>query len=209
MPRLEGSLHGLEADPSARADNQDCRHGVILADPPGSPVMCDVGRRTASGRAARFRSSNQTNLSFSYPAACLSGTAPDQFEQAVAGADHRPSASRISGRVPPTPGVDNAEKDGALWKPFGIGGQQVGGRLRIADRRIGEQVDRGYAGRHLLQHRPHLTRIGAGNPKSVNSTIMFSACPSAPAPCTDFALPGIELWARLRVLRRKSGTTEG
>jgi hypothetical protein len=75
--------------------------------------MCDVGRRTASGRAARFRSSNQPNLSFSYPAACLSGTAPDQLEQAVAGADHRPSASRISGRVPPTPGVDNAEKDGA------------------------------------------------------------------------------------------------
>jgi hypothetical protein len=104
--------------------------------------MCDVGRRTASGRAAGFRSSNQPNLSFSFPAACLSGTAPDQLEQAVAGADHRPSASRISGRVPPTPGVDNAEKDGVLWKPFGIGGQQVGGRLRIADRRIGARVRR-------------------------------------------------------------------
>src|SRR5262245_20722605 len=84
MPRVEGSLHGLEADPSARADNQDYLHSVILADPPGSQVMCDVGRRTASGRAARFRSSNQPNLSFSYPAACLSGTAPDQLEQADA-----------------------------------------------------------------------------------------------------------------------------
>ena len=38
MPRLEGSLHGLKADPSARADDQDCRHDVILADPLGSPV---------------------------------------------------------------------------------------------------------------------------------------------------------------------------
>jgi hypothetical protein len=52
MPGLEGSLHGLKADPSTRADDQDCRHGVILADPPGSPVMCDAGSRTASGRAA-------------------------------------------------------------------------------------------------------------------------------------------------------------
>src|SRR6516165_1490205 len=32
MPRLEGDLHGLKADPSARADDQDCRHGM---DAPG------------------------------------------------------------------------------------------------------------------------------------------------------------------------------
>ncbi len=30
MPRLECGPHGLKADPSARADDQDCRHGVIL-----------------------------------------------------------------------------------------------------------------------------------------------------------------------------------
>src|SRR6516162_1203730 len=30
MPRLEGGLHGLKADSSARADDQDCRHGVML-----------------------------------------------------------------------------------------------------------------------------------------------------------------------------------
>ena len=47
MPRLEGSLHGLKADPSTRADDQDCRHGVILADLPGSPVMCDAGSHIA------------------------------------------------------------------------------------------------------------------------------------------------------------------
>src|SRR5262245_12870799 len=102
MPRLEGSLHGLKADPSARADNQDCRHGVILADPPGSPVMCDLGRRTASGRAARFRSSNQPNFELSFPAACLSGTAPDQLEQAVAGADKPPAVGlKNNGRARP------------------------------------------------------------------------------------------------------------
>src|SRR5437763_16028226 len=32
MSRLEGSLHGLKADPSACADDQDCRHGVTLAE---------------------------------------------------------------------------------------------------------------------------------------------------------------------------------
>jgi hypothetical protein len=48
MPRLEGCLHGLKADPSARADDQDYRHGVML--PLGSAwltVMCDLGNRTA------------------------------------------------------------------------------------------------------------------------------------------------------------------
>ena len=32
MSYLEGGLHGLKADSSARADDQDCRHG---ADTPG------------------------------------------------------------------------------------------------------------------------------------------------------------------------------
>src|SRR5215510_2876861 len=30
MPRLEGGLYGLKADSSARADDQDCRHSVML-----------------------------------------------------------------------------------------------------------------------------------------------------------------------------------
>src|SRR5262249_18798181 len=30
MPRLEGGLHGLKPDSSARADDQDCPHGVML-----------------------------------------------------------------------------------------------------------------------------------------------------------------------------------
>ena len=49
MPRLEGGLHGLKADRSARADDQDYRHGVML--PVGLAwlaVMCDAGSRTAS-----------------------------------------------------------------------------------------------------------------------------------------------------------------
>src|SRR5262249_11294556 len=30
MPRLEGGLHRLKADPSARADDEDRRHGFML-----------------------------------------------------------------------------------------------------------------------------------------------------------------------------------
>jgi hypothetical protein len=48
MPCREGSLHGLKPDPSTRADDQNCRHGVML--PVGSAwlsVMCDAGSRTA------------------------------------------------------------------------------------------------------------------------------------------------------------------
>src|SRR5215470_4732824 len=48
MPRLERGPHGLKADPSARADDQDCRHGVILPlGPAWLTVMCDAGSCTA------------------------------------------------------------------------------------------------------------------------------------------------------------------
>src|SRR6266513_652518 len=57
MPRLEGGLHGLKADPSARADDQDCRHGVML--PVGSAwltVMCDFRQpHRKIGGIRRFR----------------------------------------------------------------------------------------------------------------------------------------------------------
>ena len=48
MSRLEGGVHGLKADPSARADDQHFRHDVML--PVGSAwlaVMCDAGSRIA------------------------------------------------------------------------------------------------------------------------------------------------------------------
>ena len=48
MSRLEGGLHGLKANPSARANDQDCRHGVMLpVGPAWLTVMCDAGSRTA------------------------------------------------------------------------------------------------------------------------------------------------------------------
>src|SRR5260370_13076684 len=44
MSRLEGGLHGLKADSSARADDQDCRHGVMLPVGPALlTVVCDAG----------------------------------------------------------------------------------------------------------------------------------------------------------------------
>ena len=48
MPGLKGGLHGLKADPSARADDQDARHGVMLpVELAWRIVMCDAGSRTA------------------------------------------------------------------------------------------------------------------------------------------------------------------
>ena len=48
MSRLEGSLHGLKADTSARADDEDCRHGImLLVGPALLSVMCVVAGHTA------------------------------------------------------------------------------------------------------------------------------------------------------------------
>src|SRR6516165_4677283 len=42
MPRVEGGLHGLKADPPARADDQDCRHCADAPErPPPLTLMCD------------------------------------------------------------------------------------------------------------------------------------------------------------------------
>jgi hypothetical protein len=52
MSSLKGGLHGLKADTSARAYDQDFRHGIML--PVGSAwftVMCGPGTRTASWAA--------------------------------------------------------------------------------------------------------------------------------------------------------------
>src|SRR6266487_5936792 len=55
MTRLEGGLHGLKADPSARADDEDCRHGVMLpVSPAWLTVMCGAGGRTARWAGSRL-----------------------------------------------------------------------------------------------------------------------------------------------------------
>src|SRR5262249_3567516 len=54
MSRLEGGLHGLKARPSARSDDQDFRHGVmLLVGLAWLIVMCNAGSRTAR-RAGRL-----------------------------------------------------------------------------------------------------------------------------------------------------------
>src|SRR5262249_2223794 len=51
MPRLKGGLHGLKADPSARADDQDARHGVVLpVEPAWLTLMCDAVNPPQDGR---------------------------------------------------------------------------------------------------------------------------------------------------------------
>ena len=97
------------------------------------------------------------------PAAQRGGAALHELEQAVSRADI-PSAIGLEDQGRPRPadaGIDDAEKYGSRRKPWGIGRQEVGGRLGIAHRCVGEQVDNGRAGRHPVQHRLHLTRVGA------------------------------------------------
>src|SRR5262245_13855406 len=54
MSRPEGGLHGLKAYPSARSDDQDFRHGVmLLVGLAWLIVMCNAGSRTAR-RAGRL-----------------------------------------------------------------------------------------------------------------------------------------------------------
>src|SRR5215467_3306359 len=87
MPRLEGGPHRLKADPSARADDQDYRHGVMLpVGPAWLTVMCDAGSctarwagglksvsraiavaRRAPGRATRSGSATARQSSFACP----------------------------------------------------------------------------------------------------------------------------------------------
>jgi hypothetical protein len=51
MPRLKGGLYGLKADPSARAYDQDCRHGfILLVGSAWLTVICDAGSCTARWR---------------------------------------------------------------------------------------------------------------------------------------------------------------
>src|SRR5262249_61177294 len=48
MSRPEGGLHGLKAYPSARSDDQDFRHGImLLVGLAWLIVMCNAGSRTA------------------------------------------------------------------------------------------------------------------------------------------------------------------
>jgi hypothetical protein len=101
------------------------------------------------------------------PASRACGTALNQLEQAVAGADV-PAAVGLENNGWPRPadaGIDNAEKDGFRCKPFGISREQVGRCLGVANRRISEEVDRGHARRHLVQHRLHLTGIRPVQPE--------------------------------------------
>jgi hypothetical protein len=68
MSRLEGGLHGLKTDPSARADDQDCRHGVMLpVGPAWLTVMCDADNRTArwaGGLKTRFLRAHAARLTW-------------------------------------------------------------------------------------------------------------------------------------------------
>ena len=95
------------------------------------------------------------------PAARGCGTALDQLEQTVAGADI-PAAVGFENNGRPgsaDPGIDNAEKYSSRRESPGIGCYQVGRRLGVAKWRISEEVDCGHSRCQLVQHRLHLTCI--------------------------------------------------
>ena len=81
----------------------------------------------------------------------LLSAAPDDLEQAIARADipagvgfdheHRTLSADA--------GIDDGQEHGALGKPGGVRGQQIGRRLRIVGRGVGEQVDDGNALREI------------------------------------------------------------
>ena len=137
-------------------------------------ARCQVD--AAEGQSLRRFTSQHVELMTKRQDLCLQRRSrPEQSDQRTpnqaANIPHQPRASpnstSLASRIefPTMTGIDNAEKDGSRRKPCGIGRQQIRRCLRIADRRIGEEVDSGYARRHLVQHRLHLTRIRAVQPK--------------------------------------------
>src|SRR5262245_10453491 len=140
---------------------------------------CDRRKEVAPVKAGR----ETLRLPVDVPTARLSSAALDQLEQAVAGADVPPAVGLDDNAraCPADAGIDDAEKHGSRWKPFGIDRQEVGRCLGIADRRIGEEVDRRYARRHLMQHRLHLADVRTLQPEIREQHDHGVSLPSAPA----------------------------
>ena len=98
----------------------------------------------------------------------LPGAYRDHVEQAVVGPDEEPAiGADDGGRAPPRAdaGIDDAEVHRARFERLGIGREQVGGRLDVVGRRIGEQVNHRDTRRHAVKPGFHLTEIGTGEPE--------------------------------------------
>src|SRR5262245_43792559 len=98
MSRLEGGLHGLKAYPSARSDDQDFRHGVmLLVGLAWLIVMCNAGSRTArrAGGIHRkgWREFAQVPTMRREGAVAASGSMGQPI-QLIRSAAHRPFAER-------------------------------------------------------------------------------------------------------------------
>src|SRR5215831_3231382 len=138
--------------------------GPILARPAGWRFAAREPRGNRREEVAPVKARREAlRLPIDVPAHRLCGTTLDELEDAVARADV-PAVIGVENDGGPRAadtGIDDAEEYGAWRKPRRIGRQQIGGRLGVAGRRVGEEIDRGYARRHLVQHGLHLTRIGA------------------------------------------------
>src|SRR5215510_14018916 len=97
MPRLEGGPHGLKADPSARADDQDYRHGVMLpVGPAWLTVMCDAGSRTArwAGSATARQSSLACPFSKPHPRHAATARVPSAHASSAHGRERNACGMR-------------------------------------------------------------------------------------------------------------------
>src|SRR5215471_11955762 len=121
MPRLEGGPQGLKADPSARADDQDYRHG-----PAWLTVMCDAGSRTARWAGGLKRVSRAVAVARRAPGrATRSGSATARQSSLAcpfskphprhAATARVPSAQCLRNAVAPEPGKAIARKNSFTW----------------------------------------------------------------------------------------------
>src|SRR5271166_2082400 len=130
--------------------------GAIVAESAGWPLGAGKQSRNRGEEVAPVKGRRQALR----PPVDLEGAGPlratpDELEQAVAGADMLPAVGFDYESRPRSAdaGIDDAEKDGWLGKPRGKGRQQICRRLRVAGRRVGEQVDDGLARRQVVQNR--------------------------------------------------------
>jgi hypothetical protein len=79
---------------------------------------------------------------------------------------HRPSALRImAGRIPPTPGSTTQRKMVPAGNHAAYAANRQADAFGLPTGASAKKVDNGYARRPLMQHRLHLTRIGAVQPE--------------------------------------------
>src|SRR5689334_6025816 len=127
-------------------------------------------------------------LPVNVPAQHIFATAPDELEETIAW-PHVPATIGLHYQRRSRPAdtrINYGEKNSPLGKPKRIGSEQVGRSLDVADWRVGQEVNYGRAGCHLVQHCLHLACIGAVQSEVREEHNHSNSLPLAvPASCQD------------------------